>query len=269
MKILNAIVYYNNYDEVRQYIEAVHRISRKTVDIVVVINSDTDHRVEALGKYLEQLHIDEVSIVDYHKNVGYLNALLKPVQSMDLEDYQYYILSNTDIHYPSQDFFSTLAQNRYTVETGCIAPDVYNPGSNLHSNPHYTQRVPKGKIEHLIRLFRFPLVGRMYLFASKFKNRKIKNSKMESCYVYSPHGCYMILTREFMKRIRNYEYGATLYSEESAIGELLIRNHMRCYYDASISVIHDASTVTGKINYRKRFTAWRQSLEYILNEFYK
>ena len=68
--------------------------------------------------------------------------------------------------------------------------------------------------------------------------------------------------------IVGYEYGVKMYSEESAIGELLIRNGMKCFYDASIGVIHQESTVTGNIDYKKRFNAWRDSLQYILSEFY-
>ena len=43
---------------------------------------------------------------------------------------------------------------------------------------------------------------------------------------------------------------------------------MKCFYDDSIAVIHQESSVTGKINYKNRFAAWRESLEYILKEFY-
>ena len=63
-------------------------------------------------------------------------------------------------------------------------------------------------------------------------------------------------------------YGVKMYSEESAVGELLRHNQMRCYYDDTISVIHQESSVTGKINQAKRFAAWRESLEYILKAFY-
>ena len=72
----------------------------------------------------------------------------------------------------------------------------------------------------------------------------------------------------FIKKICGYEYGVKMYSEESAIGELLIKNNMKCYYEDSLSVIHQESTVTGKINYKKRFNSWRESLEYIIKEFY-
>ena len=204
----------------------------------------------------------------YGDNVGYLNALMKSVRETEPGQYDYYILSNTDIHYETKDFFQQLLNRTYPDDVGCIAPCVYCPATQSYSNPHYMERVPKTKLERLIRIFKYPLLARGYLKLADLKGSRVKTGKKPSCYVYSPHGCYMILTREFMQKIWDYEYGVRLYSEEAAIGELLIRNGLRCYYDDSLSVIHTASTVTGRINYRKRFAAWRESLEYILREFY-
>lgn len=268
MKILNAIVFYNNYFEVKNYIDEVQKISEGIVDIIVVVNSDPEGKIEELKRDIKPIKKMDVSIINYGENVGYLNTLLKPVKDINLELYDYYILSNTDINYPDPDFFEKLSHNEYQDDIGCIAPDVYNPTRRIHSNPHYKERIPREQIERLIKIFRYPTLGKWYLKLSGLKNKNKKLDKKESCYVYSPHGCYMIFSRKFIEAIKDYTYGVTLYSEESAIGELLCRYHFKCYYDDSIFVIHEASTVTGKINYKKRFSAWRESLEYILKEFY-
>jgi hypothetical protein len=78
----------------------------------------------------------------------------------------------------------------------------------------------------------------------------------------------MIFTKKFISLISDYTYGALLYSEESCIGELLIKNGMKCYYDNALEVTHHESTVTGSIDYKKRFDLWRKSIKVILDEFY-
>ena len=78
----------------------------------------------------------------------------------------------------------------------------------------------------------------------------------------------MIFSKSFVSLIRSYRYKALLYSEESCVGELLLRNGLKCYYDSSLEVIHHESIVTGKIDYKKRFALWRESIRVILEEFY-
>lgn len=268
MKILNTVVFYENREEVENYISEVAAIAEDMVDIALVVNSDKQNQVRAVEAALRAKSIDCFSVIDYGYNVGYLNTMLKTIKQLDIDKYDYVILSNTDIHYDTKDFFQRLAEKEYPADVGCIAPCVYATQSNSYSNPHYSERIPKAKMERLVSIFKYPLLGKWYLKLAGLKAGKTRTEKKSSCYVYSPHGCYMIFTRDFVKKIYGYEYGVKMYSEESAVGELLMKNGLCCFYDDSISVIHQESSVTGKINYKRRFTAWRESLEYIIKEFY-
>lgn len=245
-----------------EYISEVTQISDGTVDVAVVINKNT-HKDN-----LEDLCTACGKLVDYGENVGYLNSMLRYIRENDVSQYDYIILSNTDIHYEMKSFFSRLAENRYNPDIGCIAPSVFSTMTQSYQNPHYVERIPKEKFKRLARIFSHPSLGLLYLRLSEWKAKGETSEKKSSCYVYSPNGSYMIFTKEFIARIKGYEYGVKLYSEESCIGELLCKNGLRCFYDESIEVIHEESTVTGKINYRERFAAWRESIEYILHEFY-
>jgi len=268
MKCLNIIVFYDNYEEVKNYIEDVLCIGDGNVDIAIVNNKDSRNQATRLTSELPAWYINKITIYNYGKNIGYLNSLLKTIQKINLDDYKYIILSNTDIIYNTKDFFIKLLQNEYVDDIGCIAPSVYNPNKAAYSNPHYMTRIPISKLQFLTVVFYFPRIARLYLRLSGLKNKNFKVEKKDSCYVYSPHGCYMIFTKGFIDRIKGFEYGVILYSEESCVGELLIRNNLKCYYDNSIEVIHNESSVTGKMNYKKRFYEWRKSLLYIIKEFY-
>ena len=268
MKCLNTIVFYDNCEEVEKYILNVVSIANGMVDIIVVVNSDKYNQVENMATRLRANNIDCFQIFNYGENVGYLNTMLITIKRIDISPYDFVILSNTDIFYDTKVFFQKLALNSYEKDVGCIAPSVFATRSNSYSNPHYYERISKAKLKRLVRIFKFPLMGKIYLKLAKLKAEKKRKNKQESCYVYSPHGCYMIFTKDFVKCILGYEYGVKMYSEESVIGELLRKYEKKCYYDSSISVVHQESSVTGRINYKKRFSMWRQSLEYIITEFY-
>ncbi len=268
MKCLNVIVFYENREEIERYISEVSEIAEGMTDIVLVVNSDRDKQVPSLDKSLKEKGINCYIIADYGENVGYLNALLKTIISINIEPYDYVILSNTDIRYEMKSFFPELAKKTYGPDIGCIAPSVLSTKTGGYQNPHYRERIPREHFEKLIRIFRHPFLGKMYLKLAGLKAGTVKKGKQDSCYVYSPNGAYMIFTADFIQRMKGYEYGVLLYSEESCIGEMLLKNGMKCYYDSTIEVIHSESTVTGKIDYRKRFNAWRESMEYILRTFY-
>lgn len=268
MKCLNVIIYYDNKNEVQEYISRVCNIGKEYVDIALVINKNT---LEELGEMIETLHrdgCDNFKIYDYGRNVGYLNALLYTIRDINIDEYQYIILSNTDIRYSDEHFFVKLQSAEYPPEVGCIAPSVYVPYRDSYSNPHYVERVPREKLKTLVKIFTHPWIAKQYLKLSGIKSKGVRRVKQESQYVYSPHGCYMVFSSAFIQRIKGFEYGVLMYSEESCIGELLTRNGMKCYYDSTIEVEHLISSVTGKINYKKRFNAWKDSIIYILNEFY-
>ena len=268
MRCLNVIIYYNNSEEVLRYIQEVLSFASHQLDIALVINNNSDGRlsevIDWIGTYDNGTRI---KIYNYQENIGYLNAMLYVVQEIDIEQYKYVILSNTDIEYQDKTFFNKLLSTDFEPKIGCIAPSVYAIHSNSYSNPHYLERTSKRKLKRLSLVFSNPIIGKTYLYLAHLKNKEKK--KTASCYVYSPHGCYMIFTREFIRRISGYIYGAKLYSEEACIGELLLQYGYKCYYYNEIEVVHTCSTVTGKIDYKKRFSLWKNSIDYIIKEFYK
>ena len=268
MKCLNIIVFYDNKIEVANYITEVYQIAQGKVDIIMVVNSDKQYQVPELMRELHESGITCFEIQNYGENIGYLNAMLKTLKYIDMKLYRYIILSNTDIHYNSKNFFEKLLNKEYPIDVGCIAPSVYATKSNSYSNPHYVERISRKKLERLEMIFAHPFCAKIYLELASIKAGRKKKEKEHSNYVYSPHGCYMIFSREFVNKVLGYEYGVKLYSEESCVGELLLRNNMKCFYDESIEVIHQESSVTGKIDYKKRFSAWKDSIDYILTQFY-
>ena len=195
--------------------------------------------------------------------------MLMVINEISLRKYSYVVLSNTDIQYPDKEVFSKLLGRRYGEDIGCIAPCVYSIATGSFSNPHYSKRIPKGKIKRLILIFTFPVLALFYSRLSSLRAMYWKKTKKGSQYVYSPHGSYMIFTREFIERIKGYIYPTLMYSEESCVGELLICNGMRCYYDDQLNIEHLEGSVTSLLALKSKCRYIRESLEYIYSEFYQ
>lgn len=268
MKCLNIIIYYDNKEEVEAYITNVAAVSDEMLDIVVIVNKDTENSVAELENKLISMRISICKFINYGENIGYLNAMLFTIRNVEVEKYDYVILSNTDIDYSQKNFFYELSYKEYPENIGAIAPSIYSSNDKSYQNPHYLNRIDKNHLKRLYYIFKFPTLGRLYLQLSLLKRKQKPKLKKGSCIVYSPHGAYMIFTKKFISLISDYTYGALLYSEESCIGELLIKNGMKCYYDNALEVTHHESTVTGSIDYKKRFDLWRKSIKVILDEFY-
>lgn len=267
MKCLNIVVYYNNFQEIKLYIKECLKNS-VNVDIAVVVNSDKERKLNEMEKIASK-YASRLKIYNFGENVGYLNSLLKIIKNETFDEYEYYILSNTDIKYETPNFYEKLVLTKYDSCVGCIAPSVYSQNTKSFSNPHYKNRVSKRKFQVLSLIFSIPVLGKIYLKLAEMKSKTHRsNVEEESCYVYSPHGCFMIFTKDFIQSIRGYIYGVTLYSEEACIGELLLKSDKKCYFDNELRVQHFESTVTGKINYKVRFKYWKNSIDYILREFY-
>ena len=266
-RCLNIIVYYNNYIDVEAYICNLNRVANHRVDLIIVVNSDKEEKIRQQDWTNRFTNVDNIKIIDYKDNVGYLNAMLLTIKHMNLDKYDFVILSNTDIEYVTRDFYKILLGKYYEENIGCIAPNVYAVSTGTYSNPHYYERISEKKIRRNIFIFERPLLAQLYFQLASLKEKKNTTVK-ESCYVYSPHGCFMIFTRDFLKKIKGNMYGVKMYSEESYIGELLIENNMRCYYDSEIMVKHMEGAVTSKLQYRLKAKYFAESLKYIYETFY-
>lgn len=268
-KILSVIAYYDNGPEVLEFIKrSTSAADSVTVDYVIVINKDSDgsssqHLTDA--KYYAAGSIIEIVPGE---NVGYLNALLFALRKVNVDEYLFLVLSNTDIDFCTPVFYDKLLEAHYADKIGCIAPSVVSRDGKTYSNPHYLERIPLRKMKRAQKALSNTVLSKPYFLLSKIKSLFAKSSKAESCFVYSPHGCFMIFTPDFARLLQGEIYPPIMYSEESFIGEMLRLHNMNCYYDANIEVVHDESTITGKLPTGEKAGYMGRSLKYIISRFY-
>jgi len=268
-KCINIIIFYDNEDELTNYIiDAADKGTINNLEFAVVVNKDSNNIINNLKNKLTKLVDNKIYIYNFGENIGYLNALLYVVKKIDINNYKYIILSNTDIYYITKNFYDYLVKKNYENEIGCIAPSVFSSNTNTYSNPHYKTRIPLSKIQRTQRILLHPQLARFYIKLSELKARNMKKKELPSEYVYSPHGCFMVFTNSFIHKIAWDSYGAKMYSEESYVGEMLIQYNYKCFYDSNIKIIHKENTITSSIKNKKKYQYMSESLQYIINRFY-
>lgn len=273
-KIVNTIIFYDNYDEVTTYLNVLSKMDGITyLDVVIVFNKVKDDDENRLKNYASDLKIS-VYFFNPSKNLGYLNGMLFGYQQYKLvvgDNYQtdYIIMSNTDINYPSKNFFSLLKSNQYDDNTWCIGPSIFVPLRRSYDNPVLVDRRPLKQINRLLRIFKNPKIGSLYIKIAGFKELIYKKDKHFSRFVYEVHGCYFILKPNAIDAFKKRPFLPFMYSEESYIAEICYKNQKKIFYDTNLEVIHNEHAVTDTLKRTKIASYIYESMKYIKNEFYK
>ena len=178
------------------------------------------------------------------------------------------VMSNTDISYSKNNFFNNFFDNKYSENTWCIGPSIYSPSKNSFDNPILFERRSVKVINFLIFIFSHQYIAKLYSMLSKMKAKNRKTNP-NSQNVYEVHGCYFIIRNEFAEVIKEKGFGPFMFSEEAYIAELARSSSKLIYYENDIEIVHNEHTITSKLNSKKKFNYFAESLLYIKTEFYK
>lgn len=268
-KVLVLVMNYGTADEIISYANAISCQSVQNKICLMIV----DNKYDANENLCERLTSIDLDIIYYNpeKNLGYLNGALFGIDYFKkLRGFvpDWLVVSNTDIEYDNNNFYENFLKRSYSEDTWCVAPSVLG-ANGRYCNPHYKERIPVSKVNRLIMIFKHSLLAKIYYKLASIKSDKNAVAvKQESQNVYSSHGCFFILKKNFYEALNGEKYGVLLYSEESFIAEFILENKKLSYYDSTIEVIHNENLVTGKINYKKRGKFISESMKYIKERFY-
>lgn len=273
MNIITVIIInYKNEEEVLNYAKMISKqtVSNK-INIIIVINKKSDNCYIDLKIELEKINIS-IDIFEPNENLGYLNGVIygynEFTRTKNIKP-DWVIISNTDIEINDKLFFERFMSKNYDANIWCIASSVFSPNTDSFQNPQYLKRCSLHKINSLIFINKIPFIAYTYWLLAKIKAKIKKTKKQKSQYTYSAHGCFFILKFDFIEKIKGMWYKGFLYSEEAYIAENLLINKRKCYYDASLEVIHNENSVTGFIGIKKKSKYFENSLKCIRDEFYR
>lgn len=270
-KVLIIVINYASEKEVIEYAEQVELLAEKdSVALCIVDNKKSENAIDlasTIKKYSYETHYYEAS-----SNLGYMNGALFGLECFKSEQNyipDWVVVSNTDIVYTDNNFYIDFLAKDYPIEYWCIAPSVINTEGH-YCNPHYKQRIHITKVNRVIKIFKNPFLMYVYYKLAAIKSKlKKENIKQSSQTVYSVHGCFFILRKEFFEALGEEKYGVLLYSEESFVAEIILENSKLEFYDSTLEVKHNENLTTSKLGLARKGKYMSNSMEYIKERFYK
>ena len=197
-------------------------------------------------------------------NPGYFGAVRLLMNHVDLDIYDYIIISNVDLII-EEDFFIKLANYKCQEDIGWIAPQIWSEKEKRDKNPRQTGRYSLKKLKLLRLGYQYPWLDTLY--SKTLYKRKIIN-KNQPGFVYSGHGSFIILTRSFIARCGIINYPIFLFCEEIYLAERCLQAGLKVVYSPNMKVIDVEHVSTGKMDHRTYCHYNLEAIEYIIKTFY-
>ena len=270
-KVLVCVVNYKNEQEVLDYARNLsNQTALSEIHLLVTNNASSSSVNLDLEQELSTLPIS-ACYYEPGKNLGYLTGALYGYRQYMVsakKEPLWVIVSNTDIEIKDSDFFLKMITNDYSEDIWCLAPSVYSASKKTYDNPQYTERISLSKLNRLIWIHERPLLAFLYAKLSKMKAKFTRKKKMGSRYVYSAHGCFFALRMPFIDLLKSDGYSGVLFSEEAYIAENILLSGGKAFYDSSLEVVHNDSSVTGLLKMSLKAELVCESLMLIRSKFY-
>lgn len=270
MKYLFVPVNYNSYDSLKYYIQAIcHALDTANnnhilVDICVADNTPEPQEITKDKKEYGKVNI----VVRHYDNPGYLSAALKSIYSVDINSYDYIIISNVDV-LVDKSFFCCLEKLKLDKQTTWIAPSIYSESEKRDVNPKISERYSKRRLQLLRMLFRFPHLWHFYtktLYKRKSINTIVEKPQQD---IYAGHGSFMIFTKDLFTKNVSMDYPVFLFCEEIFLAEMVRKIGMKTTYFPSIKVYDKEHASTSHMKLSRYCKYNFDAITYILHRFYE
>lgn len=266
-KIAVAVICYDNEKEVLKFADKLSK-QKECEKIVLLVTCNKCTNVKKLIDSLNKIKISS-RVFDPGKNLGYLHGCLYGFKSYN-EEYEWAVISNTDIDFVSDTFFSKFLDSHYDSQIGCIGPDITLKVTGKHQNPFALSRPGKALMK-----FRKVVYANYVLYSLYYKLSDLKSkishveTQKKSGYVYGVHGSVIILRKECTDKFLEDDIQIFMYGEELYVAERLKENQLLSYYDMDLKIIHNENQVTGKIASRRKQKWCSQSLNFLVERYWK
>lgn len=265
MKLLIVAVNYNSYEQLQVFLESVRasvRFCKESIDVEVAIADNSTNKKEIKCIDSDIIRIGVFTL----ENLGYFGGAQHIINNIEnREQYDYIAISNVDLKL-NEDFFEKLYHYKCSDDIGWVAPSVFSLQENRDKKT--LSRPSKTKFRLLCLIFKYPILCKLYrqLFYSRTRlSADLEGSRI----VYSGHGAFFLLTKEFFRRIHKLEFKPFLFCEENYVAELLRENSLKCMYEPSLKIWDEEHVSTGKMNFKRRCMYNYEAHKYIYDRFYR
>lgn len=265
-----VILNYKTSNEVRELINSIYNQKwRESIRIYIVDNSLEKEQLLKLVKTFNEL---DIKIIFNNKNLGFAKGNNIGIKQALNDGNDFIIISNPDIIIPKDDFFLEKVKKTYLNDfnIALIGPSIFNE-TNYNQNPLMKDRFDNKTILrkkiffylHLDIIYYFLRVYLLYNIVNFYKDKNKEKFKhigeIESQYVYSLNGCFLIFTPTFFKFFEGFDNNTFMYCEEHILAEKLYKKNLKSYFNKDIQVLHKGGKSVAKDN-----DNFRKKLKFVL-----
>lgn len=280
MRVCILAVCHNSYQESLVFLDSITGSIKSTkveLDFFFIDNSSEVKAdlVECVKNRSPEYKINYVR----SDNWGYLPSIAFAIEGLNiaLTDYDYVCISNVDLSM-SKSFFPALMSLPISKGIGIYAPSILSSALGVDRNPKILKRPSFLKLKVNQQFFRYSssyLILRVVNALRLKLRQRLKSSRDPSSSsqkeipvnIYAPHGSFMILTNEFIKRERELCYPMFLFCEEIYVAEKAKEFNLEVVYSPDL-IIYDSEHVSTSL---MRSESYRKSnfeaLSYILQNY--
>jgi hypothetical protein len=253
-KGLHIVVNYNTWNFVDKLIDnlAIHLESEIEL-LIIDSNSIIDCPIELNNKIDNNLNI---KLILLNNNYGYFNSVTSIFNTIAINNYDYFIVSNTDVEIITSNFYSIIRKN--IKKNLIIAPSIVNL-DGIQQNPH-RQSKPNLFVKIYWNLFYFNyhfsrfifIFHKVYSSVKKISKKEIISDNFPDT-IYSPHGSFIIFSVDFFVNLFSNPLPFFLYAEEDYIGSLAKKLNYKIKIIKELKIKHFENVSTGMILSKNKY----------------
>ena len=257
-------VTYHSYQEAEHYLASIDKAAEKAAEAVCLDVFIADNTTPNPQPIPYQASNFQLQVSNTNENLGYFSGIKRAMQEVDVEAYDYAIISNVDLTM-EEDFFVKLAAYQCSEDTGWIAPLIWSKAESRDRNPKVLNRYPLKKLKVLRSFFQFPPVWALYhRYASHKKRLEIHPAGQ----VYAGHGSFIILTKAYLQRCGKIDYPVFLFCEELYLAEQCQRAGLKVMYSPDLKVSDTEHASTGRMNLSYYCHQNYEAIQHIIQTYY-
>lgn len=274
-KIIISVTCFDNEMEIVNFAKNINK-QNNSQRVILVITCNRSCKKDWMIQELKKIKLQSY-VYEPNTNMGYLHGCLYGLKKFErIEDYEWVMISNTDITFKSQDFFSSFVEKNIDNSIFCVAPKIVL-SNGKYQNPFLIERPKNIKI-----LFWRFILGNKHLYKiynslSEIKKIGVENSTKKTNdidiakEIYAAHGsCFFI-----RKGVVDESLSCTgnenifMYGEEIFIAEIIRKLKKKVIYYPDLYVNHNENSTTSKIDYDKKSIWYKKSYRFIYKSFFK
>jgi GT2 family glycosyltransferase len=279
-----------------QYLNGLTKISQG-LDLNVVIVDNTE-RVDSSDIFKSiQKQYPQTLCLKASSNLGYFGGaafgLKEYLINKGLPDWV--MVSNVDIEFKDETFFTRLRDLGLSEEVGVIAPSIWSESWLCDRNPMMVSRPTKHKMKSYKLLFSNFYMLNLYHLISKIKytlckawkrcyltnaSSSLKISRLGSSFVpreegqnrlqeiYAPHGSCILFSKSYFLHGGKLNYPAFLFGEEIFVAETARELGLKIVYNPHLILYHNDHCSTHGFRSRKLASYMYESAVYISDRYF-